>query len=232
MNKIKEIINILRGKKPSFLYRTGWEIDGQMSNSPLLYVSSDSPTAIKKEDLRIEKKPIEVFEEIISEEPKIDLDCLDEKIKLVRQRKDIIEKMIKRNPDDEIEALGFLESRKKYLKTKELFKWGVATISGIEKLCKKYKLKVIDLNSTTGHKIIPMEGILEIEKFIKSYKNVRQDDPIIKLILEDSDNSQAKEKKRRADPILLASSPFGKWFYVLGAWDREVELIEELIYRK
>ena len=37
-------------------------------------------------------------------------------------------------------------------------------------------------------------------------------------------------KETRKDPILLAKSPFGNWFYVLGAWDKEVQYIDDLIY--
>lgn len=229
MNIIKKLLQKLILDQPRYLYRSGWELNETI---PTLWVGSETQNATKKIDKRIEKKPIEVYEEIISQEPKIDLNSLNKKIALVKQRKDIIEKMIKKQPaTDEIEALGFLEARKKYTKYKDLFKWSITTFELIDKLLKKYKLKILDLSSTTGHKIIPMEGLLELKKFINAYQKVRNDEPILKIILDDSDNQQAKEKRRRADPIILASSPFGKWFYILGAWDKEIEYIEDLIYK-
>ena len=40
------------------------------------------------------------------------------------------------------------------------------------------------------------------------------------------DNFKAADGKR--DPILLATSPFGFFFYILGAWDKEMLLLSEL----
>jgi hypothetical protein len=233
MNPIKKFIRQLKEKKQnSWLYRSGWELlTGQngalFSYTDAVEVIPGNSTQTKKIDDRIDKKPIEVFEEIISETPSINLNNLNAQIKMIKQRKDVIQKVIGRPASDEIEALGFLEARKKYEKNKDLFKWSIATFSKVEDLCKKYKLATVDFQNTTAHKLVPMEGILEIDKFVNAYEKVRDDHPVLKLIMEDK-----PEQKKRADPIIIASSPFGRWFYVLGAWDKEIEIIEELIYNK
>jgi hypothetical protein len=43
-----------------------------------------------------------------------------------------------------------------------------------------------------------------------------------------SEKKQQKEVLRRRDPILLAQSPFGFFWQILGAWDDEVKFLEEL----
>jgi len=189
--------------------------------SEVAYISTSS-SETKKEDLRIEKKPVEVFKEILSEEPKLDLGSLDKKIQLVEKRISVLKDLLGQDIGDDIEALNFLKARQKLLKTKTEFKWATTNFKMIDDLTKKYKLRMVDFQSYA--KNVPMEAVDELEKFLKQYKKVRDDNPILKLIIDEG----GKETKK--DPILLASSPFGKWFYVLGAWDKEVEVVDDLIY--
>jgi len=130
------------------------------------------------------------------------------------------------NMGNEDEALGFLKARKKYQKCGKLFCWATTTDELIDKLCKKYKVRMVDFGSYQRN--VPAEAIDELEKFVNAYDKVRNDTLILKLIVDDKPDSPEKKK----DPILLAASPFGAWWYVLGAWDREVEIIDDLIYHK
>lgn len=223
-NLIKDLIKKLRGNKNNkYLYRSGWSLDSQQNDSPAIFVEeAGTSTKNKKEDTRITKKPVEVFKEILSEEPKINLANLDQQIALVKRRMNFLIDELGMGASDEKEALKFLEARKEYIKNKILFNWSVTSFSKIEELCKKYKVRVADFQSY--YKCVPMEAIDELEKFIDAYKKVRKDEPMLKLIIDDG----GKETKK--DPILLASSPFGKWFFVLGAWDKEVEIVDDLIY--
>jgi len=75
---------------------------------------------------------------------------------------------------------------------------------------------------------IPKEAIDELEKFVHAYSKVSKLKPVLKLIIDDTPKSPERGKKK--DPILLAGSPFGKWFYILGAWDKEVEIVDDLVY--
>jgi len=85
---------------------------------------------------------------------------------------------------------------------------------------------MVDFSSYS--KNIPMEAIDELEKFLKEYTKVtdEKDKPILRLIIDDVPES----KERKKDPILLASSPFGRYYYILGAWDKHVEIVDDLIY--
>ena len=82
-----------------------------------------------------------------------------------------------------------------------------------------------------------MEAIDELEKFMKEYEKVSPGTkPVLKLIIDDIPEKAPDGKvkgdsiERKKDPILLASSPFGRFFYILGAWDKEVEIVDDLIY--
>ena len=224
MNKfIKSLVQKLRGNKQNeYMWRSGWELGSNMGTE-VAYTFTQSPTqaAEKKEDTRIVKKPVEVYKEIVSETPDMNLVGLDSKIKLVEKRIRVM-KEVGGNLGDENEALGFLRARKQYLKHKGSFSWAVTNLSMIDALIKKYKLSYVDFSSYSRN--VPGEAIDELEKFGAVYNAVRDDQPVLKLIID----SGGKEQKK--DPILLASSPFGKWFYILGAWDKEVEIVDDLVY--
>lgn len=49
--------------------------------------------------------------------------------------------------------------------------------------------------------------------------------PIFYVIAESED---FEEVNKRRDPILLAQSPFGFFWQILGAWDEEIQLLEDL----
>lgn len=179
----------------------------------------------KKDDKRIKKKPVEIFEEIISETPKINLKDLDKQIKLIKERMKILrEHMRGINFNQENQALGYLIARKKYERYKDRFKWAITNSDLINKLCKKYKVRKTGISSY--YRNIPKEGIDEIKKFGEAFKQVSRQDPLFELIIDDG----GKETKK--DPILLAASPFGNWYYILGAWDKEVEIVDDLIYKR
>jgi uncharacterized lipoprotein len=43
-----------------------------------------------------------------------------------------------------------------------------------------------------------------------------------------ADKKDFKKSDQRRDPILLAQSPFGHVWQILGAWDKEMIFVEEL----
>jgi len=241
VKEIKKFVDGLRkNKKNKKLYQTGWIGGGSelpVDSSTIVQTnflwSADGtngnmvpnpPNSKVENDKRIDKKPVEVFQEIISEEPKMNLQDLDKQIDMVTRRKEILQSHIGQNSfPDETQALTFLNSRKKYLKFKHLLKWQVTNDSKITELCKKYK--VMKVGFSGYYKNVPMEAIDEIEKFSNVHAKITDVMPMFWLIVDDGG------KETRKDPILLAQSPFGKWYYVLGAWDKEVEIVDDLIYK-
>lgn len=185
------------------------------------YDGTTYSTKIVKDE-RIEKKPVEIWQDLMSEIPKIDLVDLDKKIKVVKKRKEFLTEHMNVGAQDEKYALSILQARKKFPKYAHEFKWAVTNMEKINELCKKYKVQMVDFYGY--YKSIPNEAIDELEKFCEVYAKITKEKPVLKLIVDVGGPEQKK------DPILLACSPFGKWFYILGAWDKEVEFVDELVY--
>lgn len=225
-------------KKSQPLYRSGWgtgvsfidqtrgiSIDGV----PLIVNNIPSK---KPEVKRINRKPVEIFKEIISLEPKIDLTDLDFKIKTVERRRRLLKEELEMNPQDEEEALIYLYARKKLLKIKHNFQWEMTNEKLITSLCQKYNVANVPFSGY--FKTIPMEAITELEKYLKEHKKFTDVKPILRLIIDDApteDSRDSRSGERKKDPILLASSPFGRWYFILGAWDKEVAIVDDLIYK-
>lgn len=183
-------------------------------------------TAVKDlPDLRVEKKPVEIVSEIVAPEPVLALTDLKRQITIVETRLKILRRF-GGNIGDETMALRYLNARTKYAKYKKLFPWAITTEALVSELVKKYKVSVRGFGGYSRN--VPIEATNELEKFGKAWEKVVDDDtlqPALQLIT-DYDGTETKK-----DPILLASSPFGKWWYILGAWDKEVEIVDEIIYK-
>lgn len=234
MGFFKNIVEGIKGKKPR-LYRSGLSLSGTNPFDELALLQE--VVGKKKDDKRIAKKPVEVFKEIILEPtecPRIDFEDLEGQITLVERRRRVLrEEVGMESTPDEDEALIFLYARQKLLKNKEQhgFKWPVTTKDKIDKLCKTYKLDLVSFKNY--YKTVPMEAIDELEKFCQEYEKFTDTAPDLKLIIDDApapNENQSRERKK--DPILLASSPFGRWYHVLGAWEKEVLVVDELLYGK
>jgi len=211
-------------------YTSNYNIQFDTPNMPtsnqntLIEWRSDSVVESKPiKDERIEKKPVDVFKELLTEDPKMNLFELDKQIKMVQRRKEVLEEHLGQNDhSQETEVLGYLKARKNFAKFGKEFKWPATNQKLIDDLCAKYKVCKVAL--APYYRNIPMEAIDEIEKFSEAFSKVAKTKPSFELIID----SGGKEQKK--DPILLARSPFGRWYYVLGAWDKEVEIVDDLIY--
>ena len=184
----------------------------------------------KKEDERKTVEPIEVFDEIKRETPSISFEDLDTKIGVVKERIAVLkEHLDESHLRDEHKALFFLENRKKYLKTqkKTPLDWALTTREAVDDLCKRYKLQVVALKQY--YTLVPKEGIAEMKRFTAAYKAITGDEPIYELVIKESTVAPQQKKKDR-DPILLANSPLGNHLFIVGVWDDEVEVVDEIIY--
>lgn len=237
---ITDLISGLKKKKLYPLYRSGWDLHGDGSGDMIrledLVGSENSASGSsdkKKEDKRIAKKPVDVWGELIDKDHPLfhssDV-SIKEQIKVVNRRLELL-KELGGNTQDEEEALAFLEARQVYLKAKKPaeFLWPIVTFTKAQDLVNKYKLAFVNFGSYS--KTIPMEAIDELEAYLKEYANYRNDKPVLRLIIDDApEEGKNVSKERKKDPILLASSPFGKYWHFLGAWDKEVQYVDELVY--
>jgi hypothetical protein len=202
------------------------------------YGMSTTPGASKtapKVDERKEVKPIEVFNEIKKEGLEPDFSRLDEKIKAIEDRIEILKEHLKdEHLTDEHKALFFLKNRRTYAnKTMKKYPldWAMTNREAIDDLCKRYKLQTVPLKQY--YTLVPNDGIKEMNRYSKAYEAITGDKPIFELIIK-TEEAKPEEKKERTkkdrDPILVANSPLGDFMFVLGAWDEEVEFVDEIIY--
>ena len=175
-----------------------------------------------KKDERIEATPVSVMAELERVPTPFTIEGLEEKIatlsdktKLLNQRfaKDQIKGLLKR-----------LENRRKYAENFKFYNsFPNTTDEKIDNLLKKYKLimKTSDLFVPT----FPKEAIDIMKEYSRVTKAATKEKPVYYVIAEEKD---FKEKYKKLDPILLAQSPFGFYWQILGAWDKEMLLLHEL----
>ena len=132
---IKKFIQALKKKAKPFYYLPQ-PLTEEISDIASLVNSSSGSSSTVKPDNRIEKKPIEVIAEIVTEFPQIDLRDLDKKIKTVEERLKCF-KRVRCSGVDEIMALNYLKARKKFIKLFLLIKHSILIIGIISKILKR-----------------------------------------------------------------------------------------------
>ena len=175
--------------------------------------------SIESTDEREKKSPIHVIHEL---EAGIKLKPLelDKLIKELKIRKKHVERVLKLSTGNEERAIDMLKARKKYPKYNDLFEWKTTVQSKIDMLVKRYMLKHDDLSRFIDE--VPEIAIQEMVKFSEAMAKVTKKEPEFSIIGPD-------EMFEDDDPILLAKSPFGNYYYILCAWDKEVKIVEQLL---
>jgi len=188
---------------------------------PPVFALSDT---IEKQEPKLQMKPYEVFGELERIPTPLTLENLEEKIVMFKMK----QKMIKSNHYCSKEIIDFqlrLENRRKYKdEFKDFFgQFDCTTSEKINKLVSKYELvlSTSDLFIAT----FPDEAIKIMNEYEEKTIALCGKKPIFYVIGEKKD---FKKKFDRNDPILLAQSPFGIYWNILGAWDKEILLLEEL----
>ena len=178
----------------------------------------DHPTTIKK----IAVKPKDVLEELETIPTPWTLSNLDDKIEVLKYKAKLItQSYSKREVEGLIERL---ENRKKWHKFKNFFnEFQNTTDEKIDILLEKY-----DLVMKTSDLFIPEfpdDAIEVMRKYTDSMERLCKKKPVFYVIAEPDKFKKAYERR---DPILLVQSPFGFYWQILGAWDKEMILLSEL----
>ena len=118
-----------------------------------------------------------------------------------------------------------LENRKKYQKFEEFFKdFAYTTNAKINEIIKNHDyLKIDKVDNFMAD--MPKEAVEVMKNYNKKCSDLCQKKAIFYVIANKKD-FQKVEKRR--DPILLAQSPFGHIWQILGVWDEEMLIIDEL----
>ncbi len=118
-----------------------------------------------------------------------------------------------------------LENRKKYAEDKEFFEeFPYTTTAKIEEVVKKHShLKLGQVAQFIAD--MPAEAIDVMKGYNVHTKNVCGKQAVFYII---ADKKDFENTTSRRDPILLAQSPFGHFWQILGAWDDEMMFLPEL----
>jgi len=183
---------------------------------------NDSPVDADKKPKKIAVKPIDVVNELETIPTPWTLSNLQDKIEILEYKRDLItQKYSKREVEAMIERL---ENRKKWDKFRKFFDgYQNTTDEKIDVLLDKY-----DLVMKTSDLFVPEFPDIAIQT-MKSYSDhmmkLCKKKPVFYVIAEPDKFRKAYEKR---DPILLVQSPFGFYWQILGAWDKEMMLLSEL----
>lgn len=119
-----------------------------------------------------------------------------------------------------------LENRKKYGKFKDFFdSYAYTTSSRITELVKNHDYLRLG-KSEQFVADFPKEAIEEMKQYTSKTKELCGKKPIFYVIANKKDFEKSEQRR---DPILLAQSPFGHFWQIIGAWEaQDMLLLEEL----
>lgn len=118
-----------------------------------------------------------------------------------------------------------MENRKKYADNKEFFdEFPYTTTSKISKIIKTHDyLRVGQVAQFMAD--MPKEAVDVMKNYNKATDKLCGKQSVFYII---ADKKDFKKTDSRRDPILLVQSPFGHFWQILGAWDKEMMFLEEL----
>lgn len=187
---------------------------------------------VKKKKPRIKLTPKGIYEMKMLNEKSFTLNVnkkyVDEQIQQFKDKLNLIkiaESDMTRGVTEIASVLIRLENRKKYSKFSCFFEnYAYTTTSKIDTLVKKHNyLKIGKVEQFLAD--MPKEAIKEMKEYDKNTKKLCDKKPLFYII---ADKKDFEKTHKRKDPILLAQSPFGHVWQILGAWDNEMLLLEEL----
>jgi hypothetical protein len=201
-------------------FRAGWRNSGSFISIPV--TDNDTQVPQVEKVIKVKIKPIDVLHELEIIPNPFSLELLDEKIVMLKEK----EKLIKQHyTKREVTALiERLENRKKYQEYSQFFNlFQNTTQEKIDVLLQKYDL--VMESSDLFIPEFPGDAIKVMKDYIENVKSVSNKEPVFYVIAEKED---FKKKDIARDPILLVQSPFGFYYQILGAWDKELILLSEL----
>lgn len=178
---------------------------------------------------KVTVKPKDVLDELERIPTMWSLEYIDEKIGIMKDKVELLNQEYARKELEDF--VSRLENRKKLHnkdKDKRTFlsyfqQFDTTTDEKIEALTDKYTL--VMKNADIFVPEFPKEAVEIMKQFTSKVKKVTGKNPIYYVIAEEG---MFKQKYARRDPILLAQSPFGFYYHILGAWDSEMVYLPEL----
>lgn len=192
----------------------------EYSNTGTFLPVSSIPENEKPQKIKI--KPIDALIELETIPTPFSLTLIDDKIKMLKEKASLINQHYAKR---EVEALiQRLENRKKYNSYKDFFeRFSNTTDEKISPLLTKYDL--VMRASDIFIPEFPDEAIIKMKEYSEKLMEICNAKPVFYVIATEESFKKSYEKR---DPILLVQSPFGFYWQILGAWDKEMLLLSEL----
>jgi len=200
-------------------YRTNWSNNSiPLINGGLMSGNGDKSST----PARITIKPIDVIGELQTVPTPFSVSYLDEKLSVLESKAELItQKYAKQEVTALIERLT---NRKKYAENKVFFdQFENTTQEKIDILLEKYELAMHPSDIFVPE--FPDDAVKIMKDYTKKVKAISDKKPVF-YVIATADMFKKVDGKR--DPILLVQSPFGFYYQILGAWDREMLILSEL----
>ena len=236
IKRAEEVVNLIQSNRlgmttnemKEVLYDFFKHYNGSIPQVVVTQDGASSTEAIgtsPKKDERKEANPKDVLDELERVPNPIDLDptSLAAKIELMERKINLgIDQRYTKEYMQGI--LDCLKNRKRYNEFKEFYeRFQYTTQQKIENLLLKYKLCMKE--STLFVPTFPDDATTAMEEYTAQTRKLTGKRPVFYVIAKEDD---FKKKWEKHDPILLVQSPFGYFWQILGAWDEEMLLLEEL----
>jgi hypothetical protein len=187
------------------------------------------PSTVGSKTKKIKVKPKDVLDELERIPTMWSLEHIDEKIDIIKDKVELLNQEYARRELEDF--VSRLENRKKLHdkdKDKKTFlsyfqQFDTTTDEKIETLTKKYDLVMESADIFVPE--FPESAVKIMKLFNSKVKKITGKNPIYYVIAE---STLFEKKYARRDPILLAQSPFGFYYHILGAWDSEMVFLSEL----
>lgn len=185
---------------------------------------------VKKVEVEITPKDVYTLKTLddVGFKIKVDPKYIDEQIQQFKDKFEMIKSKdfdMNRGTVEIGSILKRMENRKLYLKHKKFFEeFPYTSTLKIKELVKQHNhLKIGEVSQFLAD--MPQEAVDVMKKYTAETIKLCGKKPAYYIIANKKD---FKKSESRRDPILLAQSPFGHFWQILGAWDEEMLLIEEL----
>lgn len=203
-----------------------------MTTNEIVSTAKKIEASKKTKEEKLQLTPKGVYElEMLNEKAfkiKMEPKYIDDQVKDFKRRLGMLSKARSDMSNGAIEIASILmrlENRRKYGQYKTYFDQFPYTLtSKIEQVLKEHNhLKLGQVEEFVPD--LPTEAVDVMTEYSQKVKQLCLKKAVFYIIAKKTD---FKQKSHRRDPILLAQSPFGHFWQILGAWDEEMLFLEEL----
>lgn len=178
---------------------------------------------------RVVVKPKDVLHELGRAPTNWSLEGLNGKIEILKKKRELITQHFAAEEVDGL--LKCLENRRRYDDAsslgptfREFFsRFDCTNQQKIDELLVKYELTMREADIFIPE--FPDDAVTVMSDFTKFVQELCDKKPRYYVI---ANSDQFRDAYGKRDPILLAQSPFGFYYYILGAWDKEMLYLPEL----